>query len=164
MTQSSAEEVQNIGKLGESIACRFLEEKSFKIIKRNYRKKWGEIDIIAETNKQEGNSLLAKISSFPYKITYFIEVKAIQSDLSVTHETEESDTKFNPLDNISPRKIERLKKAIDSYLSSTVTREMWETENFLADNELNWKFGVIALWMDLPNKKTKVKFIKDIAI
>ena len=36
------------GDLGESIAEKFLINKGFMIIERNYSKKWGEVDIIAE--------------------------------------------------------------------------------------------------------------------
>jgi|SRR3989338_1679577 len=39
---------KNVGKGGEDIACQFLERKGYKIVERNYRQKWGEIDIIAE--------------------------------------------------------------------------------------------------------------------
>ena len=38
------------GAVGEDIACTFLQRKGFKIIEKNYRKPWGEIDIIAEKN------------------------------------------------------------------------------------------------------------------
>ena len=37
-----------IGTNGERAACRYLKESGYKIIKRNYRKKYGEIDIIAK--------------------------------------------------------------------------------------------------------------------
>jgi len=39
---------QKTGALGESIAERFLKSKGYKILGKNYRKPWGEIDIIAE--------------------------------------------------------------------------------------------------------------------
>jgi len=39
---------QKTGELGESIAERFLIQKGYKILAKNYRKPWGEIDIIAE--------------------------------------------------------------------------------------------------------------------
>ena len=37
-----------IGKLGEDFVCRYLSERGYNIISRNYRIKGGEIDIIAE--------------------------------------------------------------------------------------------------------------------
>ena len=36
-----------IGNIGEDIACIFLEKENFKIVARNYSKKWGELDIVA---------------------------------------------------------------------------------------------------------------------
>jgi len=41
-------EKQIIGNLGEDIGCKFLVKRGFLIKDRNYRKKWGELDIIAE--------------------------------------------------------------------------------------------------------------------
>ena len=38
---------EGLGKQGENLAFRFLKEKGFKILERNYRAPWGEIDIIA---------------------------------------------------------------------------------------------------------------------
>ena len=37
----------NLGKTGEALAANYLRKKGFKIIARNYRDKFGEIDIIA---------------------------------------------------------------------------------------------------------------------
>jgi len=42
---------QIIGDLGESLVCRYLENKGYSIIDRNYWKPWGEIDIIAKKNR-----------------------------------------------------------------------------------------------------------------
>lgn len=52
----------SLGKLGEDIATRYLERRGYKIIERNYRKKWGELDIIAMA---------------PNKVLVFIEVKTV---------------------------------------------------------------------------------------
>ncbi len=39
-----------IAKLGEEIACRYLETKGYKILERNYRYRYFEADIIASIN------------------------------------------------------------------------------------------------------------------
>ena len=52
------------GKVGECIAVKFLENKGFEIIEQNYRKKYGEIDIIAQKGK----------------ILHFIEVKSVSCE------------------------------------------------------------------------------------
>ena len=39
---------QNIGETGEEYAVNFLKKKKYNILERNYRKRYGEIDIIAE--------------------------------------------------------------------------------------------------------------------
>lgn len=45
---------QEIGKLGEDIACDYLKHKEYKIIERNFRCRQGEIDIIAiDIEKEE---------------------------------------------------------------------------------------------------------------
>lgn len=53
-----------IGKLGEDIAVKYLEENDYYIVERNYRNKFGEIDIIAEKDNY----------------TVFIEVKSRSSE------------------------------------------------------------------------------------
>lgn len=55
---------KNVGRMGENIACQFLERKGFEILERNYRKPWGEIDIVAE---KDG-------------VVRFIEVKAVSRE------------------------------------------------------------------------------------
>lgn len=53
-----------LGKLGESIACDFLESRGYKILERNFRSlRWGEIDIVAK----DGDTLV------------FVEVKTRKS-------------------------------------------------------------------------------------
>jgi putative endonuclease len=38
---------QRLGRLGEDLAARHLERRGFRIVERNYRTRWGELDIIA---------------------------------------------------------------------------------------------------------------------
>jgi len=41
-----------VGKIGEDLARKFLEEKGYKILEQNYRTRFAEIDLVAE--KSEG--------------------------------------------------------------------------------------------------------------
>ncbi len=75
-------------RIGEDVACKFLEKQGFKIIERNFRKSYGEIDIIAI----ERDTLV------------FIEVK--------TRITSEFGT---PLDAITPWKLKTLVKTAQFY-------------------------------------------------
>ncbi len=36
------------GDVGEAIAAKFLQAKGYRIVERNYRRTWGELDLIAE--------------------------------------------------------------------------------------------------------------------
>ncbi len=53
-----------LGSKGEDIATKFLKKKGYKILQRNYRCKYGEIDIIAERDN----------------IIAFIEVRTVQTE------------------------------------------------------------------------------------
>lgn len=57
---------QNIGKAGEDTACKYLEESEYQILDRNFRCNLGEIDIIAEKNKEITFFEVKTRSSFKY--------------------------------------------------------------------------------------------------
>ncbi|MDO8523461.1 MAG: YraN family protein [bacterium] len=78
---------RKIGDMGEELASRFLEKKGYKIIERNYLKKWGEIDIVAKN--REG--------------LHFIEVKSL------------TNPNFRPEDAVRAWKKERMARAIKTY-------------------------------------------------
>ena len=39
---------KQVGDLGEELASRFLSKKGYRMVGKNYLKKWGEIDLIAK--------------------------------------------------------------------------------------------------------------------
>ncbi|OGM91472.1 hypothetical protein A3A20_02785 [Candidatus Wolfebacteria bacterium RIFCSPLOWO2_01_FULL_45_19] len=53
----------DLGTYGEDKACEYLKNKGYKIIERNYRQKWGELDIVAIS---------------PEGILTFVEVKTMR--------------------------------------------------------------------------------------
>ena len=89
----SKTEKQETGELGENLVGMFLTKHSFKIIGRNYRKKWGEIDIIAKKGKE----------------IRFIEVKTVIRDYF-------SEDDYEASDNVHPWKLKRLFRAIQTYI------------------------------------------------
>jgi len=86
-------EKKDLGDLGEKIARKYLEEKGYKILDKNFRySKLGELDIIAEKNNN----------------IFFIEVKArMKTGL----------TDYFPEDNITFAKQKKLIKLSQIYLS-----------------------------------------------
>ncbi|MDE1940987.1 MAG: YraN family protein [Patescibacteria group bacterium] len=78
------------GDIGEDIACKFIQNKGFSLILRNYRKAWGEIDIIA---RKDG-------------VLHFIEVKSI---------TATSDTGHRPEENVHGNKQRHIRRMIQTY-------------------------------------------------
>jgi putative endonuclease len=81
---------QKIGQIGEQIAENYLKNNKFRIIGRNYRKPWGEIDLIA----RKGESL------------HFVEVK-----------TQMADFVNRPDHKVDWRKQKRIQRAALTYLS-----------------------------------------------
>ena len=80
---------QNIGKLGEDVAVKYLENHGYKILERNYRKPWGEIDIVA----QQSDELV------------FVEVKPQNQEFE-----------WRPEENVTRHKKRQLSKIINTYL------------------------------------------------
>src|SRR3989344_1309840 len=101
-------ETQKIGEIGENIAVRFLVKHGFIIKERNYTKKWGEIDIIAEKDDK----------------LYFIEVKSVSRITLETSPQPEpvglgcSDDDYRPEDNMHPWKLKRMARTIQTYMLS----------------------------------------------
>jgi len=102
-------EKQKIGEIGENVAVKFLMKHDFSILDRNYTKKWGEIDIIAEKNSK----------------IYFIEVKSVTHDLS-TDKEETCDSR--PEENMHPWKQKRLARVIQTYLLSKNLEKEWQVD------------------------------------
>src|SRR3989344_7890500 len=91
---------QKIGEIGENIAVKFLMKHDFSILERNYTKKWGEIDIVAEKGKK----------------IYFVEVKSVVRDSFLQQLDKENDDNYRPEDNMHPWKLKRLSRAIQTYI------------------------------------------------
>ena len=43
---------RRLGEEGESLACRHLEARGFEVIERNFRTRWGELDVVAADRRR----------------------------------------------------------------------------------------------------------------
>ena len=127
-----------IGNLGEDIACRFLVERGFIIKDRNYLKKYGEIDIVAEKDKQ----------------LRFIEVKSV-SRRKKNIQSEQSG--YSPEENLHSWKLKRLARTIESYL---LDRE----KNIKGGLNSDWQFDVVVVFLYADEKTAEVKFLQNIML
>ena len=100
MRGSKDQQRKEVGRLGETIAARFLEGKGFRILDRNYRKPWGEIDIIAE---KAG-------------VVRFVEVKSVTRENlpDVTREMSE----YRPEEQIHPKKLQKIARTAEIYMNN----------------------------------------------
>ena len=80
---------REIGDIGENAASKYLKKNGYKILERNYRKTFGEIDIIAE--KED--------------VLVFVEVK-----------TRKNDEFGRPCEFVNSAKQERIKKTALAYI------------------------------------------------
>ena len=77
--------MNNIGKLGEEVASKYLEAKGYRIRERNYRTFLGEIDIISEYKKIIKNALnyLAKYRLWQTDTRFDVILVSISNHKSV---------------------------------------------------------------------------------
>ena len=87
---------QNIGEIGEEYTVKFLEKKKYNILERNYRKRYGEIDIIAENKNY----------------IVFVEVK-----------TRHKDSMASAADAVNRQKQIRIIKTASLYLAENETEK-----------------------------------------
>lgn len=127
-------EHNKIGKIGEEIATKYLLDKGFHIIERNYLCKIGEIDIISH----EKNSLI------------FIEVKSKK----VKSFSEVKDPYYKPEDNMSYKKKLRMKRAIRHYLSFK------KIDEYTKDIEV----VLVVVFIEEITKKAKIRLYRNIIL
>ncbi len=113
-----------VGALGEEIACRFLMKHNFTVIERNFRQKCGEIDIVAEKMGE----------------IHFVEVKTVSRESG-----------HRPEENMHFRKIQRLERTIQLYLSKRHV-----------PCETRFQIDGVTVCLDPENQRASVGMIENI--
>ncbi len=86
------------GALGEEIAATFLRRKGYTVVEMNFRRPWGEIDIIAE----KGGTIR------------FVEVKTISASLDTISREMES---YRPEEQIHAAKLRKIVRTAELYMA-----------------------------------------------
>jgi putative endonuclease len=122
-----------VGKIGESIAASYLVRHGHIVVERNYRKKWGEIDIVSrETNK-----------------IHFVEVKSVSYETRQALDSAVTRSTWRPEENVHSGKLRKLNRAIESWI---------EENRYQGD----WQIDVVAVRMVSCEKYATVKLIPNV--
>ena len=100
---------KKIGQLGEDIACQFLESKGFKVLERNYRRPWGEIDIVAEKGG----------------VVRFVEVKAVSRE-GLPDISREMD--YRPEEMVTPDKLRKVARTAVLYMENMKDKREYQID------------------------------------
>ena len=93
--ERTGDDRHSLGRWGEAVARRYLEEQGYTIRDKNYRCSSGEMDIVAQKNRT----------------LVFVEVK-----------TRRSTSLGEPVEAVSPGKVKKLREIAGRYLAETPIR------------------------------------------
>lgn len=105
-----------LGKFGEDAACQHLIKNGYKIIVRNFRKPWGEVDIIAKA---------------PDKTLVFVEVKAVSN-----YDYDNDYDSIQPEEQLTKTKLQKLQRTASLYAGHFPK---------LINNKKGWRIDLLAL-------------------
>lgn len=150
---------RQLGNIGEDLAVMFLVKQGYKLIERNYLKKWGEIDIITSfkglTHFIEVKSQVSRESREKFVSRSVSQISFTRSDFTIVFSHETSDTgdnqDFDPEENLNYWKQKRLLRAIETYIAE---------QNFPDDEE--WQIDVISVKFDLLGMRAIIRHIENV--
>lgn len=109
---TTSKNTKQTGDLGEQVACDYLTKLGYIILERNYLKKWGEIDIVAQKGE----------------LVHFIEVKTVshgtkgELEHAVSHET------WRPEEQVHQFKLRQIAKALETWISENNYNGEWQID------------------------------------
>jgi len=103
---------KHTGDIGERIAATFLKKRGFTVIETNYKKKWGELDIVGSYNN----------------IIHFVEVKTnAYTDKDTLYKGLTGDN-WQPEDRVHQFKLRQIEKALETWLAEHEWEGEWQID------------------------------------
>jgi len=124
-----------VGKIGEGYAARHLEKMGYSVLERNFKRPWGELDIVARKSGE----------------WVFIEVKTLRAMTS--DQALRQARGLRPEDQMSYHKLSRYRKAILLYLREKKI-----------PRDATWRADVIAVEVDAAGHLFDLRHIEGIAL
>ena len=116
------------GQVGEKAAEEFLRKKGYQILERNFRTKFGEIDIIAKQH------LRGERSSHLGGVLIFVEVK-----------TKSGEEFGEPWEMVDERKVGQVRRMAELYLMKKRL------------GEVACRIDVVGVWLDIEGEVEKIE-------
>lgn len=132
-------EKRKTGDMGEDLVCEYLKDRGYIILERNYLRPWGELDVVARKDDK----------------IHFIEVKTVtrepaqELDESLNHRQRG----YRPEENMHPKKIQRLHRAMQTYL----------LDNKALKN-IDFQLDLACVYLSLITKTAKIELIENIVL
>ena len=128
---------KEVGNLGENVACEYLRRHGFTIRDRNYVKKTGELDIVAEKPACAGRE----------DTLHFVEVKTILAHNFLSEKSSSDD--YDPSLNLHQAKIRKVARTGEWY----VLEKKWEWE---------WQVDGMLVWLRRRDGMARVSYLPQI--
>lgn len=138
-----------IGKIGENIACNFLKKRGYSVVERNFKRKWGEIDIICSKKESPVGLLSSTWNNWAGGIKNVLRGTDNTRLVFVEVKTLKNNHFLKPEDNLTTDKQRKLIRTCQLYISE---------KNINPD--IDWRIDAVLITLNMVCKKAKVKHIK----
>lgn len=123
---------QKVGNIGENLACEYLVKNGYKVLGRNIRSKWGEIDILAKDKRQTLVFVEVKTMTMPQGLG----VVAGQSGSGTEGPVLSRAEGLAPEDHLTASKLTKMKKAAESFATKN---------GEFVDERRGWRIDLVAI-------------------
>ena len=128
---------RKIGRIGESVAAKFLARKGYLILEKNYLRSVGEVDIVAE----KGNTVR------------FVEVKSVSRENGAQKQTSDFSREtgnYRPEEQVHPKKLQKIAK----------TAEVYMVEH---EDDREYQIDVVGVFLDQKARTARCRLYENVS-
>lgn len=152
-----------IGKKGEDLACEFLKDRGFKIIERNFRQKWDELDVVAISKDKTLVFVEVKTlrqTTAQIKIPASKQDKLIRQNENPANGNEPNsaalsiinNSELKPEDNLTSAKLKKLQRIAQLYANKHFE---------LFNEDRGWRIDLVAITL-FADQQPQINYYENI--